>query len=496
MKAKLFTSVVWICLPIHIILSQKQTCQIIHGPNFKRSIIDTAFSAKVRSFGLAVVDINNDTYPDLFFNNMTTVSTFFLNNQGNSFQKLEADSLTDNIGWATGQSWADYDNDGYADLLLTYQDFKGNRLFRNLGNGKFERIRTNYVTTDKANSFHPAWADINNDGYVDLLITNNTYFAKKEETSHFIYLNEKNGTFSPFIDTVLTKLKVSSSSSNFCDYDNDGDADLLVTSWGSGAFIYKNKGKGNYEKVCNLSGANGNLITCTWMDYDTDGDFDIFITRGWPDPETNLLYRNDGKDTFTLLKDSEILKPTGNFWNAGWGDFDNDGDLDLCYTDLSKLNYLFENNGNGDFKKLTNEITVTDTTAKYACADLWADIDKDGDLDLILANIFSGWSPIFENKGNSNRWIEIQCEGTTSNRSAIGTVVKVKAAINRKEVTQIRQVASVEAFRTVNHLLHFGLGDAKTIDEIIIIWPSGKKQIMKNVNTDQYLVIKEEEHTP
>ena len=218
----------------------------------------------------------------------------------------------------------------------------------------------------------------------------------------------------------------------------------------------------------------------------------IFITRGHPEVSTCLLYRNDGNDNFVKVEDSELSKVSGKFWNCGWGDFDNDGDLDVDFTDLAYQNFLFENDGRGNFSNLKDDITVRDTTAKYACANLWADLDRDGDLDLILANIFSGKSPIFENKGNSNHWIEIKCEGVKSNRSAIGAVVKVIAVIDGKEKTQIRQVASVEAFRTVNQVLHFGLGDAKKMKEIEITWPSGIKQQLKNVKADQYLVIKEE----
>ena len=268
MKSKLIMRVIAIYFLIIPVITQFTSAQIIHGPDFKRSVIDTAFTEQVYCFGLGVIDINNDAYPDLFFNNMRSVSGLYLNNQGKYLKKLNIDSLTDNIGWATGQAWADYDNDGYIDLLVTYQDRNGNRLFRNLGNGNFEKKTCEYVTTDKDNSFHPAWADINNDGFVDLLIANNTYFAKKGETGFFVYTNEKNGTFKPFEDTVLTKIKVNSSSANFCDYDNDGDADLLVATWGAGAFICKNEGKGVFRKLNNLEDAEGNLITCTWVDYD------------------------------------------------------------------------------------------------------------------------------------------------------------------------------------------------------------------------------------
>jgi hypothetical protein len=462
-----------------------------HGPDFRRSAVDNAFNDKRRCFGLAAVDVDNDMFPDLFFNNMGTPCDLYHNNAGKTFQKTDTTSLVKHVGWATGQAWADYDNDGFMDMLLTFQDYSGNKLYHNNGRGSFESIDAELVTTDMANSFHPAWADINNDGFVDLLVANCTYFGDKKDTRFFMYLNDQHGKFKPFTDDVLTKLTVSSSSSNFCDYDADGDADLLVTTWGRGAFILKNEGKGVFKKLPDLDNADGNLITCTWVDYDTDGDFDIFITRGHPNDTTNLLYRNDGNDVFVRIADSEILKPEGKFWNAGWGDFDNDGDLDLCYTDLGKKNYLFENTGKGDFIPVTDNIIVTDTSAKNGCAMVWTDYNNDGFLDLILANILTGQSPIFQNKGNTNHWLKIKCEGTISNRSGIGAVVKLTASIGGKAVHQIRQVASVEAFRTVNPILHFGLGDAANIDEMVVTWPSGITQTLKNVKADQFMVLKE-----
>ncbi|HEY4787825.1 MAG TPA: CRTAC1 family protein [Bacteroidales bacterium] len=464
---------------------------VVHGAVFESSPANVSFTDMRRNFGVAVVDMNNDSYPDLFFNNMTTPCDLYINKAGTEFLKTDTTDLIKHIGWATGQAWADYDNDGYMDFLLTYQDYSGNKLYHNNGKGGFDPVKTGLVVTDKGPSFHPAWADINNDGFVDLLVSNCTYFGDKKDTKFMVYLNDGKGNFKPFTDEVLTKLTESSSSSNFCDYDQDGDADLLVTTWGKGAFILKNEGNGIFKRLPDLEGANGNLITCTWVDYDNDGDFDIFITRGHPDEASNLLYQNMGNDKFVLVTGSEITKPMGNFWNAGWGDFDNDGDLDLCYTSLLKQNFLFENNGDGTFKPITDNIVVTDTSAKTGCSAVWADYDNDGDLDLVLCNIANGKFPIYRNKGNANHWLTLKCEGTTSNRAGIGAVVKIRTTIGGKKVWQIRQVASVEAFRAVNPILHFGLGDAPAIDEMIVTWPSGLVQKLKNIKADRFVTVKE-----
>jgi enediyne biosynthesis protein E4 len=480
----------------------KTVLPVQHGSNFERSSLDQVFVFPRNCYGVAAIDINNDLYVDLFFNNMKSPCDLYINNMGRKFQKTDAGNLVNNVGMATGQAWADYDNDGLVDVLITYQDCSGNRLYRNLGNGKFKEMTLDFVTTDKnnsfefysthkTNSFHPAWIDLNRDGYVDLLVTNCTYFANKPDTSFLVYLNDKSGRFKLFNDNVLTKLTVSSTSSIFCDYDSDGDPDLLVTTWGKGAFILKNDGNGVFRKLPDLENATGNLITGTWADYDNDGDFDIFITRGHPDDTTNLLYKNIGNDKFIKVLNSEITKPVGKFWNAAWGDYDNDGDLDLCYTDLMRLTYLFENDGKGNFTRITNNIIVTDTTSKYTCSNLWADYDNNGKLDLILPNIKNGESLIFRNMGNTNKWLLIKLEGTVSNKSAIGAVVKIKTMVNGKVMKQIRQVSSVEGFRTVNHMLHFGLGNLSTIDEMTILWPNGQTQILKDVKVNRVLTIVE-----
>lgn len=465
---------------------------VIHGPSFYRSDADTVFMKGRRCFGVGAPDINNDGYADLFFNNMPGPNDLYLNNGSGGFIRLTNSSVATETGYATGQAWADYDNDGDVDVFIAYQDRTGNVLYRNNGNGSFDKPAFEGLTTETEFSFHPVWAPINGDNLPDLLICNNSYFADENGSRLSLYLQQPGGVFIKDTASFLSGRTLDSSSSNFCDYDEDGDQDLLVSTWGHGVYVFKNDGFGGFTNSgADFSRAVGNFTSCSWVDFDSDGDFDIFLTRGHPGKETCMMFRNEGADNFQYVETSAVYEVKGRFWNSGWGDFDNDGDLDLCMTDLAERNFLFENDARRNMVRVIDNIIVADTLSKYACANLWVDLENDGDLDLVLANLNDGHNPVFLNSGNQNNWLEIRCE-TPNNSPAIGAIVKITAVIGGREVTQARQVASVEAFRTVNHVLHFGLGDARKVNEAIVIWPTGEREIIRNIRAGQIAVFKKQ----
>ena len=183
-----------------------------------------------------------------------------------------------------------------------------------------------------------------------------------------------------------------------------------------------------------------------------------------------------------------IASDTAPFGVRAWGDYDNDGFLDLFVTTLGvggapQVNYLYHNNGNGSFTRILTGSPVGDIGRSVSCA--WGDYDNDGFLDLVVARggVFDAENnSLYHNNGNSNNWLKVRCVGTVSNRSAIGAKVRVKATIAGKTVWQLREINPWDALEA-----HFGLGNATNVDVLRIEWPSGTVQEFPNVAAKQIL---------
>jgi len=202
--------------------------------------------------------------------------------------------------------------------------------------------------------------------------------------------------------------------------------------------------------------------------------------------ERNFLYHNDGHGRFTKITDGIIVNEGGRSYSCAWGDFDNDGYLDLFVTNwLGENNFLYRNNTDGTFTKILGGSLVNDGGAgSSGCA--WGDYDNDGFLDLFVVNIEKYF--LYRNNGNSNAWINIKCVGTASNRSAIGAKIRVKAVIRGKSVWQLTEVSGGSGFTSQNDMrANFGLGDATVVDTVRIEWPSGIVQELHDVRAKQFL---------
>ncbi|MEO1437198.1 MAG: VCBS repeat-containing protein, partial [Bacteroidota bacterium] len=189
---------------------------------------------------------------------------------------------------------------------------------------------------------------------------------------------------------------------SWADYDGDGFVDLFMPSYtnGQGNFLYKNDGDGTFTKVTSgaLVAETGVATGSTWADYDNDGDLDVFITQNIGD--FNLLFRNNGDGTFVKIENDPIVSDNGYSHGAAWGDYDNDGFVDLFVADLfsSRFNQLYRNNGDGTFTDMsTSEIAQE---ASSSISGVWGDYDNDGDLDLFVSNRGENdTNSLYENKG-------------------------------------------------------------------------------------------------
>jgi hypothetical protein len=217
---------------------------------------------------------------------------------------------------------------------------------------------------------------------------------------------------------------------------------------------------------------------------------DVFLAN---DGSLNALYRNDGNFAFTKLVADTVSKTMGSSFSSAWSDIDNDGDLDLFVTNsfgtTLHANFMYMNNGSGSFTRLDNAAPVIDMDWSYGCA--FGDYDNDGSEDLAVATCRFGGTDrpdlLYHNNGNSNKWITIKLTGTATNKSAIGTRIRVKATINGTPVWQMREISAQSGYCSQNDMrAHFGLGNATVVDSIRIEWLSGAKETYVNVTPNQF----------
>jgi hypothetical protein len=232
-------------------------------------------------------------------------------------------------------------------------------------------------------------------------------------------------------------------------------------------------------------------VSAAWGDYDNDGFQDLVVVNS--DSE-NSLYHNNGDGTFTQVTAGSIAEDAGSWLGCAWGDYDNDGYLDLFVGGHPGPSALYHNNGDGTFTKIQSGPIVEDDGLTGGCA--WGDYDNDGFLDLIVTKWWldfdagiPGQNLLYHNLGNSNAWLKVRCVGTASNRSAIGAKVRARATIDNKTFWQMREITPGDGFNGNSLEAHFGLGNAAVVDTLSIEWPSGAVQVITNVPARQTLTV-------
>ncbi|HUX94427.1 MAG TPA: FG-GAP-like repeat-containing protein, partial [Bacteroidales bacterium] len=321
-------------------------------------------------------DYDNDNDLDLAFPGIRPLKIY----DGPSFTTQTAiPSLTEALYWGSS-AWGDYDNDGDLDILVSGNYFRAGicRIYTNNGNKTF----TEGASFPGVYYSSVAWGDYDNDGYLDILLTGIDYDGIRYAQ---LYRNNHNKTFSE--QTGISLAAVSNSSVAWGDYDNDGYLDIILTGQNASgtrvAKIYKNTGNNSFIEQTAISLRGIEYGSVAWGDYDNDGDLDILLAGQEGDGNRiTVIYRNNGNNSFT--EQSEILLPGVAFCSVVWGDFDNDGDLDILITGKDNeeiiISRIYCNNANNSFSEESPGILE----GVFGSSASWVDYDKDGDLDILL----------------------------------------------------------------------------------------------------------------
>ncbi|HSR53267.1 MAG TPA: CRTAC1 family protein [Acidobacteriota bacterium] len=501
--------------------------RVVSGTPEKEFLVETMTG------GVCVLDYDGDGRPDLYFANGTTrehwnqgsgPSGMLLRNTGGVFEDVTEKAGVRDSSWSMGCVAADYDGDGRVDLYVT--NFGPNLLFRNRGDGTFEEVAKKAGVDDGLWSTGAAFADYDGDGDLDLYLANyvDFDFDKPAGDPRFcafrgvsvacgprglpgapdrLFRNRGNGTF----EDVSSSAGIGSSDKLygfqpvFSDFDMDGDLDVFVANDSRPNFLWKNNGDGTFSDEALFSGIaynqEGREQACMGVDvadYDQDGDFDIYSTNFSDD--YHVLYRNGGEFFFAdATFKAKIAQNTFQYLGFGalFADFDNDGRMDIfaanghIYPEVDKFNLgstykqsnqLFRGLGSNRFEELSSKLGAGLALVKSSRGAALLDYDSDGDLDLVVSNLDDRVDLLRNDLADQKAWLRVSLKGEGANTQAVGAKVTAVSG-SQRWLQEVRAGSSY--LSDSQRVLHFGLGDVDKVDHVEVVWPSGRKQIVKNV---------------
>ena len=463
----------------------------------------------------------------------------FRNNGNGTFTDVTEKAGVGYKGISMGAAWADYDNDGHLDLVVTSYDRIV--LYRNRGDGTFEDV-SHAAGVDEYRGFWTgvSWADYDRDGRVDLYVCGYVKYVFDPEFTgkssqqysevipfmlnpssysaerNLLFHNQGNGSFREMAHKAgVDNPGGRSLAAAWADFDLDNWPDLYVANDISDNAMFRNLGNGKFEDVSNSAwvadyrGAMGLAVG----DYDRDGDLDIYVTH-WRAQENalywNLLLSHEGGSQKGPLRFTDVADMMGlgqiTLNTIGWGtsffDYDNDGLLDLFTVngstfqdekDPSRLvpmkNQFFwlksPEEGFFEVGKVSGAVFQELHVGRGAA---FADYDNDGDIDVFVVNHNDRPLLLRNNGGNKNNWLKVRLRPTKSNRSGFGTVVQIEA----QGIRQYQEIGSQPSYLSQNALeAHFGLGQSTTVDHLSVHFPSGTVRELNQVPVNQTVVVGE-----
>ena len=486
-------------------------------------------------------DFNNDGLLDLFVPNHEAPGPdngiypyIYINKGDGTFTDVVATSgittqQPDTAAWQ-GISIGDYDGDGNLDIFISEPPFQGggnaptrNLLFKGHGDGTWEYASdVAGIVTARDYGESSFFVDYDNDGLIDIFVKNIPN-AVGETAANVLYHNNGNGTFSVVAGAAgladATHGVTEGSICSFADYDNDGFMDVVFGGNNTTEALYHNNRNGTFTDVTTAAGLTpkANSQGIAWGDYNNDGLLDLYISRGKSSGRgilNNTLYRNNGNGMFTDVTSSAHVDDGTNTWGAVWGDYDNDGFVDLFVarpgTSIlgpGNANILYHNNGDGTFTDVAPQegVALLDnqlTSAHKLAA--WGDYNNDGFLDLAVKDgigpflmtgeAYKGLHYLFRNNGNSNHYIKLNLHGVQSNLNGIGARVTTsydgKIAFRENNGGGGGEWGSQGAGP-----LHFGIGSAATAT-VVVNWPSGVVDTLSAVGANSTITLVEGSTNP
>ncbi len=502
------------------------------GIDFVHSMGDDHLNNIMESVGsgAAFLDYDQDGQLDLYIVSGAYIEGFSegkksTGNEGNRLYRNRGDGRFEDVtgkagvgdakGYGIGVAIGDYDNDGDPDIYVS--NYGKNVLYRNNGNGKFTNVTDDAGVGSALNSVEAVWFDYDNDGYLDLYVGN--YLEYDPDYTFYyspdgfpgplaysgqpdvLYHNNGDGTFKDVTrDLGLYRPEGRMMGVSAADFDNDGYVDIYVSNDAMENYLFHNQSGQGFKNIALSAGvAYSEMGDATaamavhFVDYDNDGLLDIYVS----DISFSSLFHNEGHGLFRDLSiQSGIAMPSGQYvgWGSGFFDHDNDGDLDIFQvnSDVKHLygqeDQLFDNLGDGKFRDASIErgqYFQEELIGRGAC---FGDYDNDGDIDAFIVNLNNPAILLQNVGGNENSWVNLRLVGTTSNRDGIGARIRV---VSGDQVQVAHKMSSSGYLSQNDPRLHFGLGAASQADSIEIVWPSGRKQILVNVQAGQFVTVTE-----
>jgi len=518
-------------------------------PNVWGGIETKKYIVETKGSGIAFFDYDHDGWLDVYMTNGLRLgekwptgreprSHLYKNNRDGTFTDVTDKSGLGQVGWQTGVCVGDYDNDGWDDLFCGF--WGHNALFHNNGDGTFTDV------SKKAGIYNQrvrwtsgsTWLDYDRDGWLDLFVANfmefdiaNVPLPGANATcswkgvsvmcgphglpggTNLLFHNNGDGTFTDVTEKagILKPGPRYSITAVSYDFDNDGWPDIYVAVDSMPSILYRNKHDGTFEDIALQAGCalNGDGHEQAGMgigvgDYDCDGWLDIFKTNFTDD--TCDLYHNLGDGTFDDVTGASGIGVNTQYvaWGCGFVDYDNDGWADIIqinghvFPEVEKFDpksrfkqprLVYHNLQNGKFEDVSAQMGPGISQRYSSRGAAFGDYDNDGDIDVLVLNMNDPPSLLRNDGGNKNNWIKVKLIGTHCNRTAVAARVRVVTG-DHAQMDEVHTGGSVMSQSDLR--LHFGVGQARKIDQIEVKWPTTWKiEKFSDVAVNQILTIKE-----
>ena len=503
--------------------------------------------------GVAIFDYDGDGLMDIFLSNGaklpgmektgTTYDNVLLHNRGDgTFDDAtkKAGLIGKQTGYSFGVAAADYDNDGNDDLFIASAE--RNTLYHNNGNGTFTDVTANSGLDQKPPdllSVGAAWFDFDNDGLLDLIVTNYTLWNPKTDrpcytdsipgvlspstkkhpveiycsphdvvsVSPRLYHNLGHGKFEDITDaSQIGSVAGKGMGVAVADFNGDGLMDIFIANDTERNFLFINQGGGRFKEQALLYGVaynnNGNVVSgmgADAKDFDNDGFVDI-LYNDLSGQDFELFKNNRGLafDDVTKQTNLETLSKPYSGWSLGFIDYDNDGwldiysangDVDNLHPTSKQHDSMFKNIQGKQFADATNQMGKDFLRRGYQRGAAFGDLNNDGFEDIVVTSLEETPRIYFNQRLNKNHWLLFDLRGTTSNRDGIGASLKLTTASGRTLYNHA--TTSIGLMSSADRRVHFGVGQDTSIDTVEIRWPSGIVQHLNHLPADQIITVVE-----